>query len=91
MPTKRDWIARMVDIFHGLEFGIIYNQTSIRRFLRKECDDSISVPTTGDLIQAILDAQEKGMKFEVNGKTRTLIEKKTALDESRYELVEEEG
>jgi hypothetical protein len=81
----------MVDLFYGLKIGIIYNQTTIREFLRTECDDSISVPTTGEVIEAILDAQEKGMKFEVDGTIRKLIEKKTALDESRYELTKEES
>ncbi|MBD3194755.1 MAG: hypothetical protein GF317_06855 [Candidatus Lokiarchaeota archaeon] len=89
MGTKRDWITRMVDIFHGLEFGIIYNQTTIREFLQIDCDDSISLPTTGDLIQAILKAQENGMNFVVNGKNRKLIERKTARGESRYLLMED--
>ncbi|TXT63216.1 MAG: hypothetical protein BAJALOKI3v1_410012 [Promethearchaeota archaeon] len=91
MATKRDWITRMVDIFHGLEFGIIYNQTNIRQFLKDECDDSISLPTTGELLQAIINAEENGMKFEIDGKIRKLIEKKTVNEESRYELIEEEN
>jgi len=88
MPVKRDWITRMVDIFHGLEFGIIYNKTNVRDFLRDECDDSISLPTTGELLDSIIYAQDNGMHFKVGNKVRELVEKKTANEESRYELIE---
>ncbi len=88
MAVKRDWITRMVDIFHKLDLGIIYNKTNVRDFLRGECDDSISLPTTGELLESIINAQEKGMVFQIHGKVRKLVEKKTANDESRYELIE---
>jgi hypothetical protein len=71
-----------------LEFGIIYNKTNVRDFLRDECDDSISLPTTGELLESIIHAQENGMEFIIEGKVRKLVEKKTANDESRYELIE---
>ncbi|MBD3215823.1 MAG: hypothetical protein GF311_24650 [Candidatus Lokiarchaeota archaeon] len=89
MPTKRDWITRMCDLFHGLKLRVIYSQSSVRDFLKDECDDSISLPTTGELLRSILDAQNRGMQYIVKGKKRKLIEKLTANGESRYELTEE--
>ena len=90
MPEKRDWITRMVDLFHNLEFGLIYNQTNIRDFLKDNFDDSISLPTTGELLKALINAQANGMVFKVNGKIRKIIEKKTVNNESRYEIIEED-
>ncbi len=88
MPLKRDWITRMIDIFHKLRLNIIYNQTNVRDFLRDECDDSISLPTTGELLTSIIKAQENGMLFKINNKIRKLEEKETYSGESRYELIE---
>ena len=88
MPEKRDWITRMVDLFHFLKFGVIYNQTNIRDFLKDNFDDSISLPTTGELLKSIMAAQEKGLCFNINGKIRRIIEKKTVSNDSRYELIE---
>ncbi len=90
MPEKRDWITRMIDLFHNLEFGIIYNQTNVREFLRDKFDDSISLPTTGELLKAIVNAQANGLCFKINGKTRKIIEKKTVNNDSRFELIEED-
>jgi len=88
MPEKRDWITRMIDLFHNLEFNIIYNQTNIRDFLKENFEDSISLPTVGELLKSIVKAQEKGMQFIINGKVRKIIEKRTVSDDSRYELIE---
>ena len=90
MVSKRDWITRMVDLFHNLEFGVIYNQTNIRDFLKENFDDSISLPTAGELLKAIIHAQSKGLHFKVNEKIRKIVEKKTVSDDSRYELIEED-
>jgi len=88
MPEKRDWLTRMVDLFHKLQLGLIYNQTNVRDFLKDNCDDSISLPTTGELLKAIINAQDQGLEFRVDGKLRKLIEKKTFSGDSRYELIE---
>ncbi|MHA1291838.1 MAG: hypothetical protein ACTSQJ_04115 [Promethearchaeota archaeon] len=89
MPEKRNWIVRMVDLFHKLELGVLYNKTNIRDILKDKCDDSISLPTTGELLEAIIFAQRNGLFFKINNKIRKLIEKKTASKDSLYELIEE--
>ncbi|MFO8019731.1 MAG: hypothetical protein R6U96_13985 [Promethearchaeia archaeon] len=88
MARKRDWITRMVDLYHKLNLNIIYNATNVREVLKKKCDDSISLPTTIRLLESIVKAQEEGLRFVVNGKRRKIIEKKTPNDDSLYELVE---
>ncbi|MGQ4875897.1 MAG: hypothetical protein ACP6IY_17670 [Promethearchaeia archaeon] len=88
MPVKRDWIIRMVDLFHKLKIGVLYNKTNVRDVLKDECDDSISLPTTGELLEAIINAQNNGMVFKVGNKFRKLIKKETAGKDSLYELIE---
>ena len=90
MPLKRDWIVRMVDLFQKLEIGVLYNKTNIRDFLKDQCDDAISLPTTGDLLDSIIKAQENGLFFKINDKIRRLLEKKTANEDSLFELIEED-
>jgi hypothetical protein len=89
MLKKRDWIVRMVNIFHKLEIRVLYNGPSVRSILREKCDDSISIPTTQKLLRAILEAQKNGLQFKINDKLRKLVEKKTATNEKWYELIEE--
>ncbi|MHA1724448.1 MAG: hypothetical protein ACTSXH_06350 [Promethearchaeota archaeon] len=88
MPVKRDWIIRMIDIFLKLKLNILYNPTNVREFLRNECDDSISLPTTAELLKRIIYAQEKGMQFKIGNKIRKLEEKATYSGDCRYELIE---
>ncbi|MHA1803415.1 MAG: hypothetical protein ACTSU4_02645 [Promethearchaeota archaeon] len=88
MKIKRDWIIRMVDIFLKLKLNILYNPTNVREFLRDECDDSISLPTTAELLKRIIYAQEKGMRFKIGNKIRKLEEKTTYSGDIRYELIE---
>jgi len=90
MPAKRDWITRMVDLFNKLELGVLYNKTNVRDFLKDYCDDSISLPTTSELLDSIIEAEKHGLFFKKNNKIRKLIEKKTASDDSLYELIEED-
>lgn len=88
MPQKRDWIRRMVDLYHKLTLNVIYNATNVRDLLKEKCNDSISLPTTISLLESIVKAQKEGMYFEIEGKRRKIIEKKTPNDDSLYELVE---
>lgn len=88
MPLKRNWITRMVDLFHVLEFGVVYNKTNIRDVLKDTFDDAISLPTTNDLLEAIIEAQTKGLYFTVKNKKRKLIEKKTVGKDPLFELIE---
>ncbi|MHA1148964.1 MAG: hypothetical protein ACTSR8_12060 [Promethearchaeota archaeon] len=90
MPKKRDWIVRMVDLFKKLEIGVLYNKTNIRDFLKEQCDDAISLPTTGELLDSIINAQKNGLYFKVNDKIRRLVEKRTANEDSLFELIEED-
>ena len=87
-PIKRNWIERMVDIFHKLEFNTLYTITDLRKMLREQCNDAISLPTTKRLISAILNAQENGLQFIGNNRLRKLIEKKTVNEGSLFELIE---
>ncbi|MBD3341406.1 MAG: hypothetical protein GF353_20035 [Candidatus Lokiarchaeota archaeon] len=80
----------MVDLFNKLELGVLYNKTNVRDFLKEHCDDSISLPTTGELLDSIIEAEKRGLLFTVNDKIRKLIEKKTASDDSLYELIEKD-
>jgi hypothetical protein len=88
MSVKRDWITRMVDLYHHLNLNVIYNATNVREVLKEECDDSISLPTTISLLESIIKAQKEGLYFEVDGNRRKIIEKKTPNDDSLYELIE---
>ena len=90
MPEKRSWIDRMVDLFHKLELNTLYNITNVRILLKEQCNDSISLPTTRGLLEAIIEAQKKGLEFNINNKIRRLKKKKTATDDSLYELIEED-
>lgn len=89
MPEKRNWIVRMVDLFNILDVGVIYNKTNIRDVLKDKCDDSISLPTTGELLEAIVQAHERGLTIRIGDKTRRIVEKKTPNSDSLYELIEE--
>ena len=85
---KRDWLVRATDIFNGLEVNVIYNAPSVRKFLRKKCNDSISVPTTEKLLMAIIEAQDRGLEFKINNKSLKLILKDSATSDKLYELIE---
>ncbi|MHA1489167.1 MAG: hypothetical protein ACTSRI_05885 [Promethearchaeota archaeon] len=87
-PEKRDWIVRMTDLFIKSKVNILFNAPSVRNFLRKECNDSISIPTTEKLLLAIIEAQKSGLIFKIKDKRRKLIEKETANNEKWYELIE---
>jgi len=78
----------MVNLFISLEPEVIYNKTNIRDFLKDKCEDSISLPTTRELLNAIIDAQEKGIIFQMGNKMRKLIEKQTINNDTLYELIE---
>ncbi len=86
--VKRNWIERMVDIFHKLELNTLYTMTDIRKMLREKCNDAISLPTIKRLIFAIIKAQESGFQFIRNNKLKKLIEKKTVNEDSLFELIE---
>lgn len=86
--VKRNWIERMVDIFHKLELNTLYTITDIRKMLREKCNDAISLPTIKRLIFAIINAQESGFHFIINNKLRKLAEKKTVNEDSLFELIE---
>lgn len=85
---KQNWIVRAKNIFNSLELNIIYTAPEIRNFLRENFLDSISIPTTADLLSAIIQAQENGMQFIINNKVRKLIQKKTKGNTNLFELVE---
>ena len=87
---KRDWIVRTTDIFNDFEIGVIYNAPSIRDKLREKYKDSISTPTLDKLLSAIIDAQEKGLNFIIDGRTRKLIQRETATNDKLYEIIEED-
>ncbi|MGV9202902.1 MAG: hypothetical protein ACOC44_02655 [Promethearchaeia archaeon] len=78
----------MTDLFHKLDLNVIYNATNIREVLKEKCGDSISLPTTIRLLESIINAQKRGLRFVINGKRRKIIEKKTPNDDSLYDLVE---
>ena len=80
----------MVDLFNKLELGVLYNKTNVRDFLKDYCDDSISIPTTSELLYCIIESEKQWLFFKINNKIRKLIEKKTASDDSLYELIEED-
>jgi len=86
--VKRNWIERMVDIFHKLELNTLYTITDIRKMLRTQCNDAISLPTIKRLIFAIMNAQESGLQFIISNKLRKLVEKKTVNENSLFELIE---
>ncbi len=90
MPEKRNWIARMVVLFQNLELGVVYNKSNIRDVLKNKFNDAISLPTTKDLLEAIIKAQSNGLVFRVKNKTRKLIEKKTVGKDPLFELIEVE-
>lgn len=85
---KRNWIVRATNIFNSLELNIIHSAPEIRNFLREEFSDSISTPTTGDLLSAIIHGQENGMQFIINNKIRKLIKRETKGNANLYELIE---
>lgn len=87
---KRDWLVRTTDLFNDLEVGVIYNAPSIRDNLREQHKDSISTPTMDKLLSAIIDAQEKGLRFRVMERTRKLIQRDTATNDKLYEIIEED-
>lgn len=87
---KRDWLVRTTDLFNDLEVGVIYNAPSIRANLREQHKDSISTPTMDKLLSAIIDAQEKGLRFRVRERTRKLIQRDTATNDKLYEIIEED-
>jgi len=86
--TKRNWIVRATNIFNSLELNIIHSAPEIRNFLRENFSDSISIPTTGELLSAIIDGQENGMQFLINNKIRKLIQKETKGNTNLYEMIE---
>jgi len=85
---KQNWIVRATNIFNSLELNIIHSAPEIRNFLRENFSDSISIPTTGELLSAIIDGQENGMQFLINNKIRKLMQKETKGNTNLYELVE---
>jgi len=85
---KQNWIVRATNIFNSIELNIIHSAPEIRNFLRENFADSISTPTTGDLLSAIIEGQENGMQFMINNKIRKLIQKETKGNTNLYELVE---
>ena len=85
---KQNWIVRALNIFNSLELDIIYSTPEIRNFLREKFFDSISIPTTADLLSAIIHGQENGMQFVIKDKIRKLIQKKTKGNNNLFELVE---
>ncbi|MHA1671337.1 MAG: hypothetical protein ACTSV5_12285 [Promethearchaeota archaeon] len=85
---KRNWILRAINIFNSLELNIIHNAPEIRNFLRENFSDSISIPTTADLLSNIIYAQENGMQFIINDKLRKLVLKRTKGNNKLYELIE---
>jgi hypothetical protein len=86
--TKKNWIVRATNIFNSLELNILHSAPEIRTFLRENFFDSISIPTTGELLSAIIDGQENGMQFIVNNKIRKLIQKETKGNINLYEMIE---
>ena len=86
--NKQNWILRAINIFNSLELNIIYSTPEIRNFLRDNFSDSISIPTTADLLSAIIHGQENGLQFMINNKIRKLIQKKTKGNNKLYELIE---
>lgn len=91
MPEKRDWIIRMCDLLHNLQLNVIYNVSNIRDFLKENFNDSISLPTTGELLKRIILAHEKGMMFKIGNKFRKLEKKTNYSGDARYELIEYSG
>ena len=85
---KQNWIVRATNIFNSLELNIIHSAPEIRNFLRENFSDSISIPTTGELLSAIIYGQENGMQFLINNKIRKLMQKETKGNTNLYELVE---
>ena len=85
---KQNWIVRAINIFNSLELNIIHSTPEIRNLLRENFSDSISTPTTADLLSAIIHGQENGLQFMINNKIRKLIQKKTKGNNKLYELIE---
>ena len=86
--TKQNWIVRATNIFNSLDLNILHSTPEIRNFLRENFSDSISIPTTGELLSAIIISQENGMQFIINNTTRKLIQKETKGNTNLYELIE---
>jgi len=78
----------MVDLLQNLELGVVYNKTNIRDVLKERFNDAVSLPTTGELLEAIINAQEKGLEFKIKNKRRKLIKKKTVGKDPLFELIE---
>ena len=85
---KRNWIDRMIDIYHNLEFNVLYTPPSIREFLRENFNDSISHKTIRELLDKMVEAQDKGIQCKVDEKFRKLVVKKTINEDKLYELIE---
>ena len=86
--TKQNWIVRATNIFNSLDLNILHSTPEIRNFLRENFSDSISIPTTSDLLSTIIISQENGMQFIINSRTRKLIQKETKGNTNLYELIE---
>ncbi|MBY9004888.1 MAG: hypothetical protein KGD73_13010, partial [Candidatus Lokiarchaeota archaeon] len=83
--TKQNWIVRATNIFNSLDLNILHSTPEIRNFLRENFSDSISIPTTSDLLSTIIISQENGMQFIINSRTRKLIQKETKGNTNLYE------
>lgn len=87
-PRKRNLLDRTVNIFNNLELNMLYSPPSIRDLLRKKFNDSISPKTIRELLDKIIEAQDKGLKFLIKNKYLKLVEKKTSNKGKLYELIE---
>ena len=85
---KRNWIDRMINIYHNLEFNVLYTPPSVRELLRNNFDDSISHKTIRELLDKMIEAQKHGIQCKVGNKFRKLIVKKTINEDKLYELIE---
>ena len=87
---KRNWIDRMIYIYQNLELNTLYSPPGVREFLRNNFNDSISHKTVRRLLEKMIEAQKKGLKFIINNKTRKLISPKTSSRGVLYQLIEED-
>lgn len=87
---KRNWIDRMIYIYQNLELNTLYSPPGVREFLRNNFNDSISHKTVRRLLEKMIEAQKKGLKFKINDKTRKLISPKTSSRGVLYQLIEED-
>ena len=70
------------------ERSLLIRRDFLEATAKETFNDTISLPTTGELLEAIIEAQEKGLEFKVKNKKRKLVEKKTVGKDPLFELVE---